>query len=76
MIKTICKGNRSNKIHFGMPKLASIFEYINKFAGKTATNTMIIPKAAYPLNIGMHKRTPKIISVKPLILFSNLGFGK
>lgn len=72
----ICNGSRRSKAHFGNPKLAFSFKYINRFAGKMAISSAIIPTAAYAETIGMQSKMPKTISDSPLKIFNNFGFGK
>ena len=71
-----CNGKRSNKTHFGSPKLAFLFTYIFKLAGKIAINNRITPQAEIFVNDGMKSPIPKTISANPLNLFIRVGFEK
>ena len=75
-INTICNGNLNNRNCLDNPKLALLFLYIYKFAGKTAISKAIIPQEAnFDVN-GKQRQIPKIISARPLRKFNNLGFEK
>ena len=48
-------GIRSSKIHFGIPKLASLFSNIFMFTGSTTISKAIIDHKAYGINFGMKR---------------------